>query len=210
MATPTPPAPLGSPPPGPVPGRTGALPSPGPTAAGIAAKHTAPPKPGSAPRNLGGRRSIETEAREWFAKQGLVAVPAAQAGLGPLEPLPAPLDPALVKDVVRVLLDGYSEVRVGWLRSKLLPLKLGAELEKDAEKLAAVRPANSRIMVDCSPMVFEQMGLSSQHLPLTAFIGAFATDLLQFGAAMRTFQQMARERAEAERKSQPSEIPKKA
>ena len=198
MATPTTINPNGGPATGPAGGGTGALPGLAAqtgTAAALAAKHTTPPKPGTTPpRNLGGRKSVEVEAREWLAKQGMVAVPAGQTAPALLEPLPAPADPALVKEIVRILLEGYSELRSNWLRGKVAGLKLGSELEKEAEKLAAVRPANAKVMVESSPLVLEKFGVSGEHLPVVAFLGAFATDLAQFAAAMRTFQQMAKDR----------------
>ncbi len=198
MATPTTINPNGGPAAGPPGSGTGALPGLAPaagTAATLAAKHAPPAKPGNAPpRNLGGRKSVEVEAREWLAKQGLVAIPAGQTAPALLEPLVPPPDPALVKEVVRILLDGYSELRVGWLRSKVAALKLGPALEKEAETLAAIRPANAKVMVESSPLVLAKFGVSGEHLPLVAFVGAFATDLAQFAAAMRTFQQLAKDR----------------
>ena len=136
---------------------------PGPAAA-------AAPGPAPAPRK-GGRRPIAEEVSEFLSKNGLVAVPADQAGGVNGDPGPGAGDsnfaasPEFVRDCAKTLLEGIRDWRCGMVRQKVLKLSGNRSLADQLSAQAAPPPGTIDVMVCSTGALAEKYHLAGTWSP---------------------------------------------
>lgn len=140
-----------------------------------ATKPAAGPSPGTGGLpNKGGRRTVAEEAREWMAKQGLVAVPSAQsAGPVPVDTLPAyVVDPAFVEGCTKTLLEGVQAYHARQVALKVLAIGGDKDLAREFAGEAEAPPGAIEVMAKCAAEMSVQYAWLSQATPVTLFVVA--------------------------------------
>lgn len=143
-------------------------------AAQLAAKHGSGPAPAAKPGaavNKGGRRTVAEEAAAFLERNGLVAVPADQAG-GDAQPagIPSPgpqyvVTPEFVRECTETLLEGIKEFRIRNVYLRVQAITKDDALAKELAGQACPPPGTIKVMAVAAAEISQKYNMMAAWSP---------------------------------------------